>query len=150
MKALLARLYRLLPQAMVKFLVRLAHPQFTVRVAGVFRTADGRILLLRHVFRHSYPWGLPAGFLEAGESPEAGVLRELREETGLVAEIEGIARIRPVDSRHLEITLAGRIDPAQTIIPSLEIFEAGYFKLDTLPGPMPPEQQALIRGFTGA
>jgi 8-oxo-dGTP diphosphatase len=28
-------------------------------------------------------WDLPGGFLEPGEHPEAGVVRELREETGL-------------------------------------------------------------------
>jgi 8-oxo-dGTP diphosphatase len=45
---------------------------------------DGRVMLTRR----AHPplagwWDLPGGFLEPGEHPEAGVVRELREETGL-------------------------------------------------------------------
>jgi 8-oxo-dGTP pyrophosphatase MutT (NUDIX family) len=33
-------------------------------------------------------WGLPKGMVEPGEAPEETAVREVREETGLVAEIE--------------------------------------------------------------
>ncbi len=43
---------------------------------------DGdRLLLVRH--RRDGGWGTPGGAMEPGESPEEGVRRELREETGL-------------------------------------------------------------------
>ena len=54
-----------------------------VGVGGVV-VEDGRALLIR---RGSEPlrgqWSIPGGMLELGESLEAGVARELREETGL-------------------------------------------------------------------
>ena len=54
-----------------------------VGVGGVV-IADGRALLIR---RGSEPlrgeWSIPGGMLELGESLEEGVVRELREETGL-------------------------------------------------------------------
>jgi len=34
-------------------------------------------------------WGLPKGAVEVGEKPEEAALREVKEETGLVAEIQG-------------------------------------------------------------
>lgn len=52
---------------------------------------DGAILLVRRRYppRRGY-WCLPAGFVEAGESPRESAVREVREETGLDVEIEGL------------------------------------------------------------
>jgi ADP-ribose pyrophosphatase YjhB (NUDIX family) len=66
--------------------------------AAVFR-ADGRVLLVK---RGRPPgvgnWGLPGGLLDLGESLEAGVRREVREECGVEIQIGGQAGIfQPVD-----------------------------------------------------
>jgi len=57
-------------------------------VGGVVVNGIGHILL---VYRGRPPaagtWTLPGGRVEAGESPEAAVIRELREETGLATAI---------------------------------------------------------------
>jgi 8-oxo-dGTP pyrophosphatase MutT (NUDIX family) len=59
-------------------------PTKRARSAGgvVFRRADGavEILVLQH---EGGKWMLPKGTIEAGETPEAVALREVREETGL-------------------------------------------------------------------
>ncbi|MBS2939662.1 NUDIX domain-containing protein [Nocardioides sp. J2M5] len=47
---------------------------------------DGRVLLAhRSPHKHAYPdtWDLPGGVVEPGESPVAGLVRELREELGV-------------------------------------------------------------------
>ncbi|HET9436144.1 MAG TPA: NUDIX domain-containing protein [Candidatus Limnocylindrales bacterium] len=53
--------------------------------------ADGRILLCRVGPGNlgEGRWTLPGGGLEFGEAPDAGAIREVEEETGLVAEITG-------------------------------------------------------------
>ena len=56
-------------------------------VAGIL-IHDLKILLAkRSASRSFYPnvWDLPGGHLEAGESPEAALVRELKEELGIVA-----------------------------------------------------------------
>lgn len=56
------------------------------RSAGgvVYRVVDGNplFLLIRDSYRN---WGFPKGHLEVGEAPEQAAVREVAEETGLVA-----------------------------------------------------------------
>jgi ADP-ribose pyrophosphatase YjhB (NUDIX family) len=48
------------------------------------------LLIKRGVMPAKGRWTFPSGFVEAGESPEEAVLRELKEETGLTGKIDGI------------------------------------------------------------
>jgi 8-oxo-dGTP diphosphatase len=53
-------------------------------VGAVVHDADGRLLLIRRGHApHEGLWSVPGGRVEPGESPEAAVVREVREETGL-------------------------------------------------------------------
>ena len=63
------------------------------RSAGgvVFRRTESGIeiaLAARRTRRGELAWGLPKGMIEPDEEPEVAALREVREETGLVAEID--------------------------------------------------------------
>lgn len=81
-------------------------------------TDDGRILMIREyaVGTDRYELGLPKGRLEAGEPPETGARRELREEVGYDAEI--IDRLRQVTlapgyiAHHTTIILARQLSHA--------------------------------------
>lgn len=53
--------------------------------------AEERLLLLRH--REGGLWVAPGGMIEPGERPADAALRELWEETGWEAEIEGLAGV---------------------------------------------------------
>ncbi|MET0424359.1 MAG: NUDIX domain-containing protein, partial [Actinoplanes sp.] len=59
--------------------------------SAVVRDEQGRILLLRR--GDTGQWSLPAGMIEPGEQPAEAVLREILEETGVVAVIERLAGV---------------------------------------------------------
>ena len=68
-----------------------------LRVAAYAVCRDGdRLLCCRLAPGEPSPgsWTLPGGGIEFGEDPQAAVLRELEEETGLIGRLEGIAGVR--------------------------------------------------------
>jgi 8-oxo-dGTP diphosphatase len=61
--------------------------EMTTVVAGVLKQ-DGKLLICRRRADQPHPlkWEFPGGKLENGESPEAALIRELREELGIESE----------------------------------------------------------------
>lgn len=144
MKKPLARLYQSIPVSLVRPALRLVHTRFNVTAVGIFFDEQGRVLVLRHVYRHHHPWGLPAGFISAGESPEAGILRELNEETGLSAQVTSVLSVTSLSRRHLEIALVGAIDSGQAVSYNHEIFESAFVEPSDLPAGLPHGQITLV------
>lgn len=66
--------------------------------AALITDGQGRILLQRRA--DSGNWSLPGGTMELGETLGAAVVREVREETGLDVELDGILGIY-TDPRHV-------------------------------------------------
>lgn len=60
-----------------------------VPVVAAIIEHEGRVLLARNALWPPKMFGLVTGFLEKDETPETGVLREVREEVGLDGRIEG-------------------------------------------------------------
>ena len=60
-------------------------PTFTIGVFAIIHDGDRRVLLCHR--RDHDLWNLPGGVLEHGEAPWDGVIREVREETGLDVEV---------------------------------------------------------------
>lgn len=63
--------------------VKLFAPRTSVGVMGAIFNNLGQVLLVEHVFRPQYPWGLPGGWMERGEDPAQSIQRELAEELNL-------------------------------------------------------------------
>ncbi len=86
---------------------------FNVRVTGVL-VENNKILLVKQKVSEKRNWSLPGGKLEQGETLEQGIIREMKEETGLDVEIIRLLYLCDVsasDNTLLHITfLLKRVD----------------------------------------
>jgi 8-oxo-dGTP diphosphatase len=144
LRGLLGFLWRRSPKAVRRWGVRLTQPRFQVTAGAVVVNQEGRVLLLKHVFRPGSGWGIPGGFLEKNEQPEEAIRRELREETGLELESVEVAFIRAL--KHISrIEIIYRCRAQGEAAPrDYEIKSAEWFALDRLPSELSRDQRLLI------
>lgn len=123
-----------------------SHPTpFAVGDAAVI-DEDGKMLLVQRA--DNGMWAMPGGALEVGETPAEGVLREAREETGVLC--EPVALVGVFDSRLCGSTSVHHLyhivflcRPLNTISPSEashahEVLQVGWFTEDELPQEIDP------------
>lgn len=118
-------------------------PHFRCGVSGIIQNDRGEILLLRHTYRNTYPWGLPGGFMQHGEQPDAALRRELSEEIGLAVALSPVWYVY-VDERQIVNVIFRGQSAGGECRPSAEISEARFFPPHALPALL-PDQEALLR-----
>jgi len=73
------------------------HYENPINVVGTVPVWDRQVLLCRRAIEPRYGlWTLPAGFMELGETVEAGALRETVEEAGAKVELQGLFTVLSV------------------------------------------------------
>jgi ADP-ribose pyrophosphatase YjhB (NUDIX family) len=117
--------------------------------AGVLVVRDGSVLLVKRRYEpYRGMWVLPSGYIEYGEDAETTALRELREETGLIAELDGIDSVVTVfdDPRGntVMVLYEGHITGGE-LEGGDDAEEAAFFPLGELP-PVAFEAQRRILG----
>jgi NAD+ diphosphatase len=102
------------------------------------------LLLVRHSYGPTNLWALVAGFVEAGESLEEAVHREIGEEVGL--DVGGLAYFgsQPWAMSGPGVVLAAFtavcVKPdAEPVVDGRELSQARWFPLDALPAELPPQ-----------
>ena len=145
LKDLLGGIWRRVPRVLRRMTMRATHARFTVTAAAIVVDGQGKVLLLKHRFRPGTGWGIPGGFIEAGEQPDEAVRRELREEVGLeLAGVEVVTTRAFHKPRQIEIVF--RCRPKGDASPqSIEIRRASWFSIDSLPEGLPVDQRGLIK-----
>jgi ADP-ribose pyrophosphatase YjhB (NUDIX family) len=67
---------------------------YSIGVGGVVLCGDRALLIQRASGRNTGDWMIPGGFIEIHETIDVAVRREVKEETGIDAEIEGLIGVR--------------------------------------------------------
>lgn len=139
----LGKAWKLLPPWARLRITRASQHKFTASVVGIITNDKGELLLLDHLLRPASGWGLPGGFLDPGEQPEAAIRREIREETGLELNDIKLYRVRTL-KRHVEILFTAS-STGDGVIGSREITEIRWFAPADIPREMNLDQQFLIQ-----
>jgi len=141
-KILLLKIWRIFPAWLQAVASRIIRPLFQVFAAAVILDPQGRILLVKLTYQRIHPWGLPGGSLEYGETPEEGIRREVREETGWEIEIERLLFVKPWPPDRVGLYYICRIVEGE-FQPSDEVSEFGYFGLKDLPDVRPLDVELI-------
>jgi len=136
MRSFLLQVWRILPLWLQIILSRVIRPLFQVFAAAVIFNEDKEILLVKLTYQRFHPWGLPGGSLDYSETPEAGVVREVHEETGLEVDVEKLLLVKTWTPDKVGLYYLCKIK-AGTFQPSDEVSEHGYFSMADLPDVRP-------------
>jgi ADP-ribose pyrophosphatase YjhB (NUDIX family) len=117
---------------------------YNIGVGGAV-VRDESLLLVRRASRHGRGnWQLPGGFVEPEETIEQAVIREVAEETGVVAEVVGVLGLRNRYDRDsgngLYVVLRLKAVSGEPKADGREVDRAGYFDLERIRqlNPLPP------------
>ena len=121
---------------------------FRIACSAIIERGDMYLLARR---RDIGWWNLPGGGMEAGETVEQGLLREVREEIGVDVRIVRLVGVYSKPQK-TEVVLTflckliGETEPAT----SDEISEIGWFKADALPADtLPKHRQRVLDAALG-
>lgn len=125
-----------MPHVVQRWVVRIASPSYTVGALLVLEH-DGHVLVLRQLHREG--WTLPGGLLAHGETPAAGVVREVGEELGLTVDIDPdpdlpAATLVEPNSQRVDVIFHRRVEQRPQVRPRGEAFRVDWRPIDGLVG----------------
>ena len=144
------------PQFILDLRARVGHDMLWLPgVTAVVFDDDGRVLLVKRA--DNGRWALVTGILEPGEQPAVGALREVLEETAVVAEAERLLSVTALPlveyfngdrTRYLDVAFRCRAVGGEARVNDDESVDVGWFTLDSLPDLLDRHREAIRDALT--
>ncbi|MDQ6755132.1 MAG: NUDIX domain-containing protein [Actinomycetota bacterium] len=129
------------PEFVLKLREKIGHDLLWLPgVTAVVFDDDGRVLLGQRA--DTAQWTLITGMLDPGEEPAAGAVREVLEETGIVAEMESLVAVHSQEAiefpngdqcQFMNLVFRARAVAGEAMVNDDESLAVGWFALDELP-----------------
>jgi ADP-ribose pyrophosphatase YjhB (NUDIX family) len=142
-----------IPQFIVDLRARVGHDALWLPgVTAVVLDNDGQVLLVRRADNDR--WTLVTGGLDPGEQPAVGAVREVVEETAVIAVAERILSVSALpmviygngdQARYLDVAFRCRAVSGTARVNDDESVDVGWFKLDELPASLPDRHRRCIQ-----
>lgn len=116
----------------------------------IYEPGRGVVIIRRANEPHGY--ALPGGFIDEGEQAEAAAIREMKEETGLDVELQGLLGVyssphRDPRQHTLSVVFAGHAKDANALYAGDDAAGAAFYDLDNLPAPIVFDHAQILRDF---
>ena len=116
---------------------------FKIGIFAIIFDEKDRVLLCH---RRDYDlWNLPGGRLEEGESPQQGIIREVKEETGLIIETEHLSGVyyKPENNEIVFSFVCKIIDGEITLTDEAD--QIDYLDINNFPQNVSPKQKERVK-----
>lgn len=139
------------------------HPLWLPGVSVVVTDDDGRVLLGRRADNGN--WAVVSGIPEPGEDPATAAVREVAEETGVIAQVVAVTAVSATEvvtydngdvAQYTDICFWARATGGEAHVADDESLEVGWFAPESLPSPLNPSSVerlarslAYVRAATG-
>jgi 8-oxo-dGTP diphosphatase len=133
---------------LLRLATRVFGPRQPVGAVGAVFNDAGQVLLVEHVFRTDFPWGLPGGWIERGEEPSNAVKREVSEELNVDVEVKALllgAQIPVLPTsphpKHMGLAYYCRLVAGEPTTTAMEILSVEWCDPRNIPHDVAPFQR---------
>lgn len=145
------------PDFVLNLRAHIGHQMLWLSTAAGVVLDEGRVLLVRRADNGA--WTLPGGIIDPAEQPADAAVREVFEETGVVAVPESLASVRVArpatypngdQVQYLELVFRCRPVSGAARVNDSESIEVGWYPLDGLPTADSVVHHLIAQAVSGA
>lgn len=116
--------------------------------AVVLIRSGGKLVMVRRAIDPALGrWSFPSGYVDRGEAVEEAAVREVKEETGLEIELDGLIGLYSGGGRVVILAAYSATIVGGELTPGEEVTETALFSPDSLP-PLPfPHDDTILRDW---
>ena len=112
---------------------RIIYSDPKVAIAAIIPMAGGIVLLKRAIEPQLGQWSFPSGYVDRGEKLERALMREVREECGLIVNVEWLVGVYSDEGQAVVLVVYHAETTSGELIAGDETSEARIFSTDNMP-----------------